>query len=320
MNQIFKFINEIFQLLKPPKLISWQTIIWLGIFSSLFAFFAYILPGNDGMMTANITANFALIFLIIGSFWWLTEKRARIFKIKLRPIVVGLLICVLFLKNTKMNFVFAFGQLAPIICGFMAIIPNYFQNFKFRAPHPEKINQSINIFLIHLLISCWFSFYAFIQDWTKINYPNNFYVNQDFSQSFFVVQIIPSADKKLSISQKISEEIFNYFEIYLKNKLNEKSWSKVEFYLKKLNSQDLKNEINQLLINQIEDSQWTIRLEVETSEKIPEYNLTLWVLWGETKDNPQPYQLKKTCKVRQNFINLHNSNPEFICEKATFNP
>lgn len=326
MNQISKLINDIFQVLKPPKISSWQTIILLGIFSSLFAFFAYILPGNDGMMTANITANFALIFLIIGSFWWLTEKRYRIFEIKLRPIVVGLLICVFLFKNTQMNFVFVFGQFAPIICGLMAIIPDYFQHFKFQPPHPEKINQSINIFLIYLLISCWFSFYVFIQDWTKINYPSNFYVNQDFSQSFFVVQIIPSADKNLSVSQKISEEILNYFEMYLKKQLNEKSWSKVESYLKKLNSQDLKNKINQLLINQIEDSQWTIRLEVETSEKIngstiPEYNLTLWVVWGGTKDHPQPYQLKKTCKVRQNFINLHNSNPkavaEFICEKAT---
>ncbi|MBD2543197.1 MULTISPECIES: DUF5357 family protein [Planktothricoides] len=326
MSPIFQQIKDYVNLFKPPKAISWQTIILLSMFSGLFAFFAYILPGNNGIIAANFTANFALLFLIIGVFWLLTEKRSKFFGIKLRPIIVSLLICVFLFKTIEINFVFVFGQFAPILCGLMAIIPEFFNNFKPKQPQPEKLKELINIFLIYLLISCWFTFYVFIQNWAEINYPKNFYINQNFSQSFFVVQTLPIQDKSFSISSKISEDILNYFEVYLNKQLNAKPWSRVEAYLKMLNSQYLKNKINQVLINQIEDSQWSVRLEVEPIDginpsTISEYNLTLWVILSGNNDNPEQYKLKKTCKVRQSFINPSSSHPkavaEFICEKTS---
>lgn len=329
MNQITKILQTIVNFFKAPKAISWQTLMFLSMFSGSFALFAYLLPDRAGIVTANVSGYFALIFLTIGIFWLFTEKRTRIFGIKVRPIVVGLLISVLLFKNIADNLFFAIGQFAPIICGLIAIIPDIYQQFKLPKPDLEKIQQLITIFLVYLLVSCWFSFYVFIQNWSKANYPENFYIGQNFSQSIFVVQLIPTSVNGQKKPIKTPEEILNFFEVYLKNKLENQAWSRVESYLKLLDSKYLKNQINQLLISQIEDSQWSVRLEVESPEDIgqsnvSEYNLTLWVIWSGASEDSPTYRLKKTCKVRQQYLNIPSANTkgvaELICEKTTLIP
>ncbi len=333
MNPITKILQTIGNFFKAPKAISWQTLMFLSMFSLAFALFAYLLPDRAGIVTANVSGNFALIFLIIGIFWFFTEKRTRIFGIKVRPIVVGLLISFLLFKNIAANLFFAIGQFAPIICGLIAILPDIYQQFKLSKPDLEKFQQIIAIFLVYLLISCWFSFYLFIQNWSKANYPENFYIDQNFSQSIFVVQVIPSSVTGQKKLLKTPEEILNFFEVYLKNKLENQAWARVESYLKLLDSKYLKNQINQLLISKIEDSQWSVRLEVESPEDIgkpnvSEYNLTLWVIWSGASEDSPTYRLKKTCKVRQQNLSIPSAISsanskgvaELICEKTTLIP
>lgn len=329
MNQITKILETLVKFFKAPKAISWQTLMFLSMFSGSFALFAYLLPDRGGRVTANVSANLALFFLIIGIFWLFTEKRTRIFGIKVRPIVVGLLISVLLFNNIADNLFFAIGQFAPIICGVIAIIPDIYQQVKLTKPDLEKIQQLITIFLVYLLASCWFSFYVFIQNWSKANYPENFYIGQNFSESIFVVQLIPSSVNGQKKLLKTPEEILNFFEVYLKNKLENQAWSRVESYLKLLDSKYLKNQINQLLISKIEDSQWSVRLEVESPEDIgqpnvSQYNLTLWVIWSGGSEDSPTYRLKKTCKVRQRYLNIPSANTkgvaELICEKTTLIP
>ncbi len=329
MNQVTKMLETIVKFFKAPKVISWQALMFLSVFSGTFALFAYLLPDRAGIVTANVSGNFALIFLIIGTFWLLTEKRTRIFEIKVRPIVVGLLISIFFFKNFAGNIFFATGQLAPIICGVIAIIPDIYQQIKFRKPDLEKIQTVINTLLLYLLISCWFSFYIFIQNWSKANYPENFYVGQNFRKSFFVVQLIPSFINREKNPSQMPEEILSFFEVYLKNRLDSQAWSRVESYLKLLDSKYLKDQISQLLISQIEDSQWSVRLEVESPEDIgqpnvSQYNLTLWVIWSGSREDSPTYRLKKTCQVRQRYLNIPSANTkgvaELICEKTTLIP
>lgn len=329
MNQVTKILETLVNFFKAPKAISWQTLMFLSMFSGTFAIFAYLLPDRAGIVTANVSGNFALIFLIIGIFWFLTEKRTQIFGIKVRPIVVGLLISVFLFKNIAANLFFAIGKFAPIICGLIAILPDIYQQFKLSKPDLEKIQQLISIFLVYLLISCWFSFYVFIQNWSKANYPENFYIGQNFSQSIFVVQLIPASVNGQKNLIKTPEDILNFFEVYLKNKLNNQAWSRVESSLKLLDSKYLKNQINQLLISKIEDSQWSVRLEVESPEDIgqpngSEYNLTLWVVWSGASEDSPTYRLKKTCKVRQRYLSIPSANTkvvaELICEKTTLIP
>jgi hypothetical protein len=329
MNQVTKILENLVNFFKAPKAISWQTLMFLSMFSGTFALFAYLLPDRAGIVTANVSGNFALIFLIIGIFWFFTEKRTRIFNIKVRPIVVGLLISVFLFKNFADNLFFAVGQFAPIICGIIAIIPDIYQQIKLRKPDLEKIQQLISIFFVYLLISCWFTFYLFIQNWSKANYPENFYIGQNFSQSIFVVQLIPTSVNGQNKLLKTPEEILNFFEVYLQNQLDNQAWSRVESYLKLLDSKYLKNQISQLLISKIEDSQWSVRLEVESPEDIgqpnlSQYNLTLWVIWSGSSEDSPTYRLKKTCKVRQRYLNIPSGNPkgvaELICDKTTLIP
>ncbi len=148
-----------------------------------------------------------------------------------------------------------------------------------------------------------------------------------------MVQLIPASVNGQKKLLKIPEEILNFFEIYLRNQLENQAWSRVESYLRlldsRLDSRYLKNQINQLLISKIEDSEWSVRLEVESPEDIgqpnvSQYNLTLWVIWSGGSEDSPTYRLKKTCQVRQRAANIPSANTkgvaELICEKTTLIP
>ena len=73
LNVLFDFIRDIIERVKyifiPPRAFSWQTLIYLSIFSWLMSSLA-----NPGSPIQDIIAFFGWMFLVGGTSWYTTDK------------------------------------------------------------------------------------------------------------------------------------------------------------------------------------------------------------------------------------------------------
>ena len=345
-NPLKAFIN----LFKPPRPISWQTFISMSCFSWAFSIFAYSLQNT--MVAAHFTNNCALIFFMIGIFWLQAEKKWKFFGVEVRPIIIGVLISV-FLFKASNHSLFLIGIFGPMICGLVAIIPDLFTQFKPTIPPPDKQLKLINIMLIYILVSCWFGFYFFLQDWLLINDRNNKYLSKNFYDSMFVVRVIPASvetfvqkttkdlpesreevleDLEIFLTKKIKrkvtnnvkkngEEVIEELEKFLQTQTKKQSWETVEFLVKQLDSDIQSSPVKKVLDQILSDSSWSVKVEVEPQQekdtsKISEYNFNLWVIWKGADE----YRVKKSCKIERSDISIFDPEAKVFAELTCQKP
>lgn len=305
---MFKPIENLINSLTPPQPISWQTLISLSIFSWAFSLFSYSLPNPSGVLAARLMNNCAFLFFIIGFFWFQNEKRWHIFGIKLKPILVGLLISIFLFKNFQNNSFALTIRHWPIISGIIAIVPDFFKQFKFIIPLPEKRKNLVTILLFYLLISCWVNFYFFLQNWLMNDTQNN-YFNKNVDESMFVVRLIPhhvetvvqkTAQYKLpEDADKILQDIENLIQTNIQK---QSSWETVEFWIQRLESEWVKSQMENLLNNQIKDSSWSVGIEVipqreNNQADISEYQIILSVIWSGSRE--KIVTIQKKCQLKR---------------------
>ncbi|MEB3216575.1 MAG: septal junction protein FraD [Nostocales cyanobacterium 94392] len=300
---IFKDVVErIKYIFIPPKAFSWQTLIYLSVFSWLMSYLA-----DEGAIR-SIIAFFGWVFLIAGTSWYTTDK----------PLYIpGTIMPVGAVITGGIVSIFAFRQddavvartiiFWPTISALITAIPEFFEgsgtDVKTQLPKLEDRESLIVLIGCCMLLSCWLNVYVVTDTWMR-EYPSAT-VNiggQKTVQRSDLLTFPESTDTIPRNGRLILEKLQQAVETALRGK----SWSNVELWLKNAN-----REVNQLgeavitihLAEFEEKELWETQATVDNLDpKNPNsgYILNLFSYWNGPSAVPDEYDgyyLQKSCQI-----------------------
>ncbi|BDI20202.1 hypothetical protein ANSO36C_60040 [Nostoc cf. commune SO-36] len=311
---VFKFAEGLYagirKVLVPPKAYSWQTFIYMSVFSWVLSYFAtgYI---------KDIIAFCGWLFLIAGTAWYTTEDPLRVpgTFMPVGAVITGFLVSV-----------FAFGDQRdvitprtivfwPTISALITAIPEFIEgndtDAKARIPKPEDRQRIIILVASSMLLSCWIQFYFVVDNWSR-QYPS---LHADtFERSTIVVRVEKAA--------KIPENgalILEKLQPIIVQEIAGRPWSEVEKWLLPENVQQrvgiLGRQVIQKNLGKYEEkAMWRVEPRVANTKSgiSSEYILDLLSIWIGPSSNPRGYYFKKSCEIKE-LVTAPN-NPE---NKAT---
>lgn len=309
--QLFKFIQDLFsgvqKILMPPKAFSWQTFIYLSVFSWGSSYFA------TGPIKA-IIAFMGWAFLIAGTSWYTTDDPVRVpgTFMPVGALITGFLVSV-----------FAFGDqesvvtprtivLWPTLAAIITGIPEFFTGAgalaKTTIPKLEVRQKIIILLAWSMLISCWIQFYFVIDKWFK-EYPS--LSADNFQNSSFVVRIEPKSDKPQN-----GNMILNKIQPEIEAQIANRTWSEVERWLLEANQQVgniSKNLIDENLDEYEEKALW--RIEPRISNIPSGYKLDILSIWQGPSKNPRGFFLQKSCRIQVQNAESQRSVATIECDR-----
>ncbi|MDZ8262290.1 septal junction protein FraD [Nostoc sp. ChiQUE01b] len=314
---VFKFAEGLYagirKILVPPKAYSWQTFIYLSIFSWLLSYFAtgYI---------KDIIAFFGWLFLIAGTAWYTTEDPLRVpgTFMPVGAVITGFLVSV-----------FAFGDQRdiitprtivfwPTISALITAIPEFIEgndtDAKARIPKPEDRQRIIILVASSMLLSCWIQFHFVTDNWLR-QYPS---LQADtFKHSTFVVR----TEKAVKIPQN-GVVILEKLQPIVIEQIAQRPWSEVEKWLldAKQRVGNLGREIIKKNLSKYEENElW--RVEPRVANTKSGYILDLLSIWIGPSSNPRGYYLKKSCRIEPVAVVKNSENKitvaEIECDRAS---
>jgi len=315
---VFKFAEGLYagirKILVPPKAYSWQTFIYLSVFSWGLSYFAtsYI---------KDVIAFFGWLFLIAGTAWYTTEDPLRVpgTFMPVGAVITGFLV----------SLVFAFGNQEdvitprtivfwPTISALITAIPEFIEgndtDAKARIPRPEDRQRIIILVASSMLLSCWIQFYFVMDNWLG-QYPS---LQADtFKRSTFVVrteQVVKIPQNGVIILEKLQPIVVE--------QIAEKPWSEVEKWLldAKQRVGTLGREIIKINLDKYEEKDlW--RIEPRVANTKSGYILDLLSIWIGPSSNPRGYYLKKSCRIEPVAATNNSGNKitvaEIECDRAS---
>ncbi len=311
---IFKFLDEIYKglqnLLLPPRAYSWQTLIYLSVFSWIMSFFAV------GFVN-GVIAFMGWLFLIAGTAWYTTDKPVMIpgTSMPVGSLITGALVSIFAFSNEKDIITTASFVLWPTISGLITAIPEFFEgtgtNVKSQIPKPEARQKMIILLASCVLVSCWLNLLLVIDTWTK-EYPS--LLADEFDQQALVFRLNKPNNPIPRNGALILEKIEPRVEAEIANR----PWSEVEQWL--LNANERLKQLGKEVINenlgQIPEKRlWRVEPRITNINKTG-YNLNILTIWRGPSSNPQGYYLQKTCQIEpvaKNKITL----AEIECERVS---
>ncbi|MCH4904208.1 hypothetical protein GSN00_07365 [Cylindrospermopsis raciborskii CHAB3438] len=291
--QLFTFIKDLFlgiqKLLMPPRSFSWQTFIYLSIFSWGISYLA------TGIIK-DIIAFTGWIFLFTGTAWYTTDSPVR---------VPGTFMPVGALLTGFIFSVFAFGHgenaitvrtivLWPTIAAIITALPQFFtgDGISPKATLPKlEVRQKIILLLSwSMLISCWLQFNFVTDKWLK-EYPS--LSAQSFQRSNFVIKFEPKASKP-----EPGNIILHKIEPLILQQITNRPWSEVERWLLEANQQV--GNLGKIMINKNlrefeEKGLWKIEPRVVNIKS--GYRLDLLSIWQGPTDSKKGFYLRKSCYI-----------------------
>lgn len=306
VNQVFKQVRD---RVKLPQWASWQTLLFLSIFSVIMA--ALTTPATP-QIAQRIISSFGWLFLILSVWWFVYEppvKKKLTFYIFLGPWIVGALICVYLFGTIEGRAVptqtalFSWPPISALIWSspkFIKSDPNT------KSPiytNPTKAHRQdiILVILANLIISCWFQFSFQIQDWIAKN-PS--LQAEDFSRSGFVWQ--PQRfDRDTALSR--GADVLNAAAQSVRTELEGKPWGQVERWLTDLDLQvpRLREQVKAQLPRSSQPDLWKLNAEVTSAV----YDLKLQALWQRPNARQASYELTRTCRIAP--VRRERPAPEF---------
>ncbi|MEH1902464.1 MAG: septal junction protein FraD [Nostoc sp.] len=289
----FKFAEGLYagirKVLVPPKAYSWQTFIYLSVFSWVLSFFAigYI---------KDIIAFFGWLFLIAGTAWYTTEDPLRVpgTFMPVGAVITGFLVSVFAFGNqqdviTPRTIVFW-----PTISALITAIPEFIEGndteAKARIPKPEDRQRIIILVASSMLLSCWIQFYFVMDNWLR-QYPS---LQADtFKRSTFVVRTI----EPVKIPQN-GVMILEKLQPLVVERIAERPWSEVEKWLQCAEQRvgTLGKGVIQKNLDKYEEKElWGVEPRVTNTKS--GYVLDLLSIWIGPSSNPRGYYLKKSCRI-----------------------
>lgn len=274
--------------LLPPRYFSWQTVIYLSLFSWLTSLLARLL--DAAAFTVGLLATMSWIFLAIGVGWALEANKARIFGIPIAPWVSGAIVCLFLFGSWGGRWLQPALVAWPLVSFAVIAVPALVSwDFSFKNPPPAVRQQLVLLFCLSLLFSSWFQFYFRIQSWVR-DYPS--LVADSVENSAFVYRIpgqtiaLPAGVTHLTVAEDL-----------LREQVDNKPWPSVERWL--LNLEGQREVIRQRVRSQagrstsLEDSLW--QLDFQPLSNGDGYTLKLWAIWSGPAASPSGYYLEKNC-------------------------
>ncbi|MDZ8085040.1 MAG: septal junction protein FraD [Nostoc sp. DedQUE12b] len=314
---VFKFAEGLYagirKILVPPKAYSWQTFIYLSIFSWVLSYCAtgYI---------KDVIAFFGWLFLIAGTAWYTTEDPLRVpgTFMPVGAVITGFLVSV-----------FAFGDQQdvitprtivfwPTISALITAIPEFIEgndtDAKARIPKPEDRQRIIILVASSMLLSCWIQFHFVTDNWLR-QYPS---LQADtFKHSTFIVrteQAVKVPRNGVVILQKLQPIVVD--------QIAERPWSEVEKWLLDAKERvvNLGRGIIKKNLSKYEEKElW--RVEPRVANTKSGYILDLLSIWIGPSSNPRGYYLKKSCRIEPVAAPTNSENKitvaEIECDRAS---
>ncbi|OYD92608.1 hypothetical protein CDG76_24160 [Nostoc sp. 'Peltigera membranacea cyanobiont' 210A] len=314
---VFKFAEGLYagirKILVPPKAYSWQTFIYLSIFSWVISYCAtgYI---------KDVIAFFGWLFLIAGTAWYTTEDPLRVpgTFMPVGAVITGFLVSV-----------FAFGDQRdvitprtivcwPTISALITAIPEFIEgndtDAKARIPKPQDRQRIIILVASSMLLSCWIQFHFVTDNWLR-QYPS---LQADtFKHSTFIVR----TEAAVKIPQN-GAVILEKLQPIVVEQIAERPWSEVEKWLldAKQRVGNLGREIIKKNLSKYEEKElW--RIEPRVANTKSGYILDLLSIWIGPSSNPRGYYLKKSCRIEPVATATNSENKitvaEIECDRAS---
>jgi hypothetical protein len=291
---IFKFLQDLIlgvqKTFLPPKAFSWQTFIYLSLFSWIVSYF------STGYIR-DIIAFTGWIFLITGTAWYTTDDPLRVpgTFMPVGALITGFLVSV-----------FAFGQQVnavtprtivfwPTISAIITAIPEFFAGTgtatKATIPKLEVRQKVIVLIAWSMLISCWIQFYFVVDKWLK-EYPT---VSVDnFQRSTFVIRVGLKPEKP-----PIGDSILNKIQPLIEEEIVSRPWSEVERWLLEANKEigNLGNRIiDKNFVKYREQRFWSVEPRVVNINS--GYRLDILSIWKGPSANRRGFYVQKSCRIQ----------------------
>lgn len=297
MNDIFRQFRR---LIYPPKWDSWQTLVWISVFS-----WAVSLLTEDEVQT--IISSIGWLFLIPGIHWALHEESLSLgdkinINIKrgltlgdpkdgffLGPWITGALVCT-FLQSLINGPPWAIVVAWPPISAAIASIPSFIQiGPVLKIPKPSVRQDLIILFLSNLVLSCWLQLYVTTQSFLQ-DYPS--LVTDELGQSAFVARFLPNQRRSVSRGVVLLEQM----ETELQSDLSTRSWTDVERYLLNFPQQiqSIRTRVFGRSPELPENPLWDLDGRVLPNS---EYAVQLFAIWQGPTIDGRGYYLTRTCQI-----------------------
>jgi len=294
MGSIFEKIRKF---LTPPTDDSWQTLVWMSVFSWVVS----LLVTN---VIQILIASMGWVFLIPGIHWFMHEEKLKLGggveinvkknlefnKFFVAPWITGALICTFLFGGVLFEVIPSLAFICwPPISVVIAVLPKFIKiGPEYKKPDPAARQEIIILLLWNLLLSCWFQLYFSTQAWLR-EYPS--LLADDLNKSAFVYKM-ETEEKPASRGVVLLERA----EQSLKDALANQSWSQVEKWLFKLSPQ--LEGVRSNVMNQFPDIRenpfWRLEGAVLPGS---EYKLDLYAIWQGPTVDAKGYYLTKTCQI-----------------------
>lgn len=284
---------RIIAIIFPDDYYSWQTLIYLGVFSFVMSWVARL--ASDTEFIVNFIATAGWIFFALGIGWLLEQRNARIWGMPLAPWVVGAIVCTYLFGSFGGKW--RVGLMSwPLVSVAIAAIPQFI-DWELRPKLPPSFmrQQLILLTLIALLLSNWFQFYFRIQDWFEA-YPS--LLADDFSRSGFVVRLTPPPEEQ---AQGI--ELLTFTQTEIRKSLEGTPWPYVERWLMNLDEKmmQLERKIMGALDLSEESEMWRLTARRPRTLEDGGYAIDLMAVWSGPASSKGGYYLEKTCVIQPSF-------------------
>jgi hypothetical protein len=291
---LFGIVEAIYErirkLLIPPKAFSWQTLIYLSLFSWVMSFLC------TGLVREIITF-LGWVFLIAGTAWYTTDNPLVIpgTNIPIGAVITGFLVSVFAFAREEDVLTPRTIILWPTITALITALPEFIEgtgtDAKAQIPSIEKRQKMIILIGSGLVISCWLQFYFVVDNWLN-EYPSIRVDN--FENSAFVVRTqFPDRVPKNGII--ILDELTPLVE----EKLSGTAWSEVEKLLLSTEIQWISNlgrqVINTNLAEYEEKFLWRVEPRIDNLKS--GYTLDLLSIWTGPSSRSGGYYLRKSCRI-----------------------
>ena len=308
---IFQFIKGLFagvqKFLTPAKAYSWQTFIYLSVFSWGISYFAvgYV---------KDIIAFCGWLFLLAGTAWYTTDDPLR-FPGTFMPvgaIITGFLVSVFAFGHQENILTAKTIVIWPTISAIVTAIPNFFEgtggrSAKAKLPKLQDRQKIIILLSWCMLISCWLQFYFVIDKWLK-DYPS--LRADNFQKSAFVIRLEPPAKKP-----KNGDLILNKLQPLVNQQIANKPWSEVEKWLLEADQQlgNLgKRTINNYLSKSQEKQLWSVEPRLVNMKS--GYQLDILTIWNGPSANTKGFYWKKSCFIQPSQSGQQTDNKNAVAK------
>jgi hypothetical protein len=288
LRQIFVSLKD---LLLPDRYFSWQTVIYMSLFSWLMSLMARQLGATP--FTVMVLATGGWFFLALGAGWAVEAANIKPFGVPIAPWVSGAILCIFLFATLTDSWISPALATWPLISFLVVAVPDLLGwDFRPKPVLPAVRQKLILLFFLSLLFSCWFQFYFRIQTWLE-DYPS--LATDNLNRSSFVYRLpgqVPPVSPgmtQLSIAETV-----------LQKELANRPWSSAERWLLNLEGQRLliQQQVDQSFAPTSREAPlWRLDMPRPISSG-DGYLLNILAVWEGPSADKYGYYLEKSCVVK----------------------